>query len=271
MKQKINTFFSLLREKRKIVISNPSTFQEGFVMNMSRVGYFILFSIIILLIATITYFTIAYTSIKQYIPGYPDIENADKIYETDLANISDLSLIKKQNQDRLLWIENLKNILTDNDSILMKDVEDLKEKDSNNYKNIIFERNQADSLLRIKVAAEEAKYEQNNLRGVLYKQNFSPPVDGKLKKLKSEFVYVTDSNETVSASMKGVLVSKTYNSFMLQHADNLLSVYKNCSGIKETIGTEIPRGKAVGEVKDTALVFEVWYKGKPIDLKKIIE
>lgn len=272
MKEKINIFFSKLKEKRNILISNPSSFEQKFSITLTRISYLVISALTVLLIAVAVFFIISYTSLKQYIPGYPNTENALKVLETDQNNLVLLTKIQKENIDRQLWINNLKNILSDNDSILLDSLNAEIKKDSNNYKNLIFERPVEDSVLREKVKTENIIMEEDAIGGMLTKLNFTPPVYGAFMETKP-YIGIdlkTELNESVRASMKGIVVSKTNSSAVIQHPNNIVSVYKNCLTLKLNEGENIPRGKQIGVVTDSIFHFELWYNGKSVNPKKYL-
>lgn len=272
MKEKINIFFSKLKEKRNILISNPSSFEQKFSITLSRISYLTISVLTILLLGVAIFFIISYTSLKQYIPGYPDTENALKVIETDQANLELITQIQKENIDRELWIKNLKNILSDNDSISLDSLKAEIKKDSNNYKNIIFERPIEDSILREKIANENIIMEEDAIEGMLRKLNFTPPVYGSFMETKP-YVGIdlkTELNEAVRASMKGIVIAKTDNSAIIQHPNNIVSVYKNCLTLKLNEGENITRGKQIGVVTDSVFHFELWYNGKAVNPKKYL-
>ena len=95
MKEKINIFFSKLKEKRNILISNPSSFEQKFSITLTRISYIIISVVSFLLLSFIIFLIISYTSLKQYIPGFPDTETTQKILETDKNNLALLTEIQK--------------------------------------------------------------------------------------------------------------------------------------------------------------------------------
>lgn len=268
MKEKINNFFKLLKERRKIVISNPSTFQQKFAVSLSRGAYISLLIFITLLIGFISYLVISYTSLKKFIPGYPNIENADQIYETDLQNMEMLSEFEEEAKQRDLWIKNLQAILLEKDSVLFSDVVDSIKLDSN-YKNIVFERPVEDSIVRAEVEKQEELIKVNEIKGVLKQLNFLLPVAYKKFIASSKTsTFITEVNAPIMACMKGIVVSKSGRTIVIQHQNSFLSIYKNCDNIRVESGEEISRGRELGEVKDSIFNFELWHDGKTINIKK---
>ena len=64
--------FQKLTHKYRMVLLNEDTFEEVGNMRLTRLNLIALVGIILILLVTITYILIAYTSIRELIPGYPD-------------------------------------------------------------------------------------------------------------------------------------------------------------------------------------------------------
>ena len=114
-----------------------------------------------LIFGFIIYMIISFTSLKKFIPGYP--QNVTEVYEKNKANILNFNKIEQENKNRELWIANLVTILSDNDSIHFRDVVDSIQNDSTfDYKSIVFERSKEDSILREKVELEKNLDQSNS-------------------------------------------------------------------------------------------------------------
>lgn len=272
MKEKINIFFRKLQEKRNILISNPSSFEQKFSITLSRISYIVITFVAFLLLALTIFLVISYTSLKQYVPGYPNTENTLKVLEADHNNLELLTNIQKENYHRSLWIKNLKKILNNDDSMLLDSLKPQINKDSANYKNLIFERPIEDSILRERITDENILIEENAIEGLLKKLNFTPPVYGDYIQTKPAFgIYLkTELNESIRAPMKGIVVATTSNIAVIQHPNNIVSVYKNCLTLNLSEGENITRGKQIGVVADSVFHFELWYNGKSVNPKKYL-
>lgn len=273
MKEKINNFLSLLKEKRKLQVINPNSFEEKFSISISRAAYILSISFLVLFIGFLSYLTISYTSLRKFIPGYPDIDRADEIIKKDMDNQVLLSKLMEQNSSREKWIKNLKNILSESDSLLITDIAKLQELDTN-YKKNIFERIPEDSLLREKVEELNTELAENELRGLLKAKNFIRPVDGKIVRNQSKgFLGVnieTDSADVVRLSMEGTVIDKNNNGLTIYHSEGVITKYYNCANIVPAIGEQVSRGKVIAQVEKDVFHFELWYKGKSIDPKTIL-
>lgn len=269
MKEKINNFIENLKERRKVTVSDPSSFQPKFAIVLSKGAYILVLFSTFLLIMMLAYLIISYTSLKYLIPGYPTIANREEVYRIDQKNMELLGELEEQAKNRDLWIQNLQAILMDNDAHLLSDVVDSIKVDSS-YRNIIFQRPIEDSFLRSEVKAEEELIKRNELKGLLNKQNFLIPVEYiKHQRSYNSSLFLTEINSTIISCMKGVVIGRDNQSVIIQHTDDLVSLYKNCGDIQLNVGEEVSRGKELGIVRDSVFMFELWHKGKPVDIKKV--
>ena len=169
---------------------------------------------------------------------------------------------------------NLKNILSENDSVFIEDLKNYSPIDSVSKKNL-FERVIEDSLLRDKIEKKNQLLDEGELKGILKSKNFSIPVEGKISRNQSVGFYgvniQTDSTEKIRCPMEGVVFDVSQDKITLYHEGGILSKYTNCSDIEVKIGEQVTRGRKIAQVKQDVLHFELWYKGKSIDPKTILK
>ncbi|MEI6865230.1 peptidoglycan DD-metalloendopeptidase family protein [Flavicella sp.] len=70
MKKKKNKLKSKLTKKFRLVVLNESSFEERFSFKLTRLNVFVFGSIFSIFLIVITLFLIAFTPLKEYIPGY---------------------------------------------------------------------------------------------------------------------------------------------------------------------------------------------------------
>jgi len=78
-------------------------------MRMNTLVIIVFILSISILMMSLTYLVIAKTSLKEYIPGYPNVDQRKQVYELNL--LADSLLYDIQQKDR--YIQNVKNILED--------------------------------------------------------------------------------------------------------------------------------------------------------------
>lgn len=139
--------------KNRLVILNEDTFEEIFSLKLTLMNVFVVATIGAILIITVTTFIIAFTPLREYIPGYTS--SKIKKEATELALKSDsLAFAIKKNE---IYLESIKKVLNgdleyakvNKDSILAISVDTLPD--------LQLTATEAELKLRKEVADEEAK------------------------------------------------------------------------------------------------------------------
>jgi murein DD-endopeptidase MepM/ murein hydrolase activator NlpD len=274
------------RDKYRFSVINDHTFEEVWRIKLTQYTAFLLITFLVVFLIGATTSLIAFTNLREFIPGYPDI--------TMRRNIL-MSAIRLDSLDRELalrdkYFDNLNAIISGN-----LPVESLRQLDTTkNYKAINFKNPPEDSALRARIENEErynltlgpATQETiTSLAGL----HFFPPVKGiisgrydlSVKHFGTDIV--TKPNALVYAALDGTVIftgwtMETGFVIEVQHPNNIVSVYKhNASLLKET-GDLVRAGEAIsvvgasGELYTSGphLHFEIWYKGSPLDPEKHI-
>ena len=274
------------REKYRFAVINDHTFEELWRITLTRYNAFLLVSFLVIFIVGATTSIIAFTNLKEFIPGYPDI--------TMRRNIL-MSAIRLDSLDRELalrdkYFANLNAIISGNQPV----ERNVKQDTSTNYKSIDFSNSREDSALRARIENEErynltlgpsTPESVTSLAGL----HFFPPVKGiisgrydvRTKHFGTDIV--TKPKALVSSALDGTVIftgwtMETGFVIEVQHPNNIVSVYKhNASLLKET-GDLVRAGEPVSIVGDSGelytsgphLHFEIWYKGSPLDPEKHI-
>jgi len=96
--------------KNRLVILNEETFEEIFSLKLTLMNVFVVASVGAILIITVTTYIIAFTPLREYIPGYTSTKL--KKDATELALKSDsLEFAIKKNE---LYLESIKKVLNGN-------------------------------------------------------------------------------------------------------------------------------------------------------------
>jgi murein DD-endopeptidase MepM/ murein hydrolase activator NlpD len=274
------------RDKYRFSAINDHTFEEVWRIRLTRYNAFLLITFLILFIITATASLIAFTNLREFIPGYPDVLMRRNIL---------MSAIRLDSLDRELalrdkYFANLNAIISGNHPTDMS----VKLDTSKNYKAINFSTSAEDSALRARVENEErfnlslgpvTTESVTSLAGL----HFFPPVKGIISSkydVRSKHYgtdIVTKPKAIVSSALDGTVIFtgwtvETGFVIEIQHPNNLISVYKhNATLLKET-GDLVRAGEAISVVGDSGemytsgphLHFEIWYKGSPLDPEKHI-
>ena len=86
-KKKSRAFTKKLLHKYRLVILNEDTFEERFAIKLTRLNVFVLTSISAIVLVFLTTLLIAFTPLREYIPGYSSARLKKKAtelnYKTD--------------------------------------------------------------------------------------------------------------------------------------------------------------------------------------------
>lgn len=277
--QKSRKLFRKLTHKYRMVLLNEDTFEEVGNMRLTRLNLIALVGVFLILLVATTYSLIAFTNIRELIPGYPDANMRQHIR----TNAMKLDSLEYEQAIRDQYFDNLNRIIAGeapemymNDTTGMVDLQD-----------ITFLRSSNDSLLRQQVEAEEqfrlSVLDDEEVNKNLYDMHFFTPVDGIIT---GEFSpadghfgidLVAAPNEVVKAALDGTVTMSTWTLetgyvIQIQHDDELISVYKHNASLFKTAGQKVVAGDAIAIVGNSGelttgphLHFELWHDRVPLN------
>ncbi|HIA36662.1 MAG TPA: M23 family metallopeptidase [Flavobacteriales bacterium] len=289
-----------LIHKYILEIRDEDTFEKKFSYRLSRLNVITVVGLISLVLTAMVIILIAYTPLREYIPGYTDVNlSRNLLRATYLADS-----LAQESKDRGLYIQNLKSILqnrADSQGIYMANSGNDELNNSklvqeqfvlDKYKNIKPLRSKEDSLLREQIEAEdrynlsfEHEGETNSGQVRISKMLFFAPLKGIITDSFNLFErhygidVVAAVNEAVKATLDGTVIIATWTSetgyiIGLQHKNNILSVYKHNSVLLKKVGNKVKAGEVIAIIGDSGelttgphLHFELWFSGTPINPK----
>ncbi len=283
-----------LKSKYKLAIFNEQTYEEVLVLRLSRLNVFTLVGFSAIFLIAIVTLLIAFTGLREYIPGYPDA-NQRLMIVRNAQRVDSLYIeIEKRNK----FIDNMQTILRgdvpsdQNDSEKNSEEVGIAPSSNGSVDNVDFSRSQEDSVFRALVEREErfnVREQSEQQRGSLLENTFFfSPLKGMVV---NEFGdprghygvdIVAGPGARVSAIMDGVVIFsgwtvETGYVIQLQHANNLISMYKHNERLLKMTGEHVKAGEAIASVGNSGelttgphLHFELWYNGVPLDPQEYI-
>jgi murein DD-endopeptidase MepM/ murein hydrolase activator NlpD len=273
-----------LRKKYRIVIYNNETYEERVHFKFTLMGFFSVLVISALLIIVLVTYLIAFTSLREYIPGYTDMSLSRRVYETERRADS----LENAFRQKDLYLENLKKIMS-GDNFENDSINSLMTKSVNtNFENIDARNSKNDSLFRLEYEAET----RNNLFQHDIKNDnqqefklvsFFAPLNGIVTNHfnREEKHFGTDlvssNNSVIKATADGTVVYADWtvdNGYCIgiQHNGNLLSIYKHNAVLLKENGDFVNAGDAIAIYGNSGslstgphLHFELWYNGTPLN------
>lgn len=277
---------STWRDKYRFTVSNDATFEEIWRIKLTQYNAFLLITALILFIIGATASLLAFTNLRQIIPGYPDVTMRRNI----LMSAIRLDSLERELVLRDKYFANLNAIISGNEPAGIFTAKDT----TGSYNKISFRKIPEDSALRAQVENEE-KYSLSV--GSTATENitsfaglhFFPPVkgiiSGKFDPVTRHFGtdIVTKPKAPVSAALDGTVIftgwtMETGFVIEIQHPNNIVSVYKHNANLLKETGDIVRAGEPISIVGDSGelytsgphLHFEIWYKGSPLDPEKHI-
>lgn len=272
-----------LRNKYRLVILNDDTFEEKLSFKLSRLNVFVFAGISVILLIASTTLLIAFTPLREYIPGYSS--TALKKQAIELAAVTDS--LQEQLSYNDLYMLNLRGIIEGNSPL---DFSDSLVIDSLNKAKIQLGLSEEDSILR-KIVEDEERFSVpvgQSSRLSIESINFFTPLKGlvtngfsvELNHLGVDVV--SKENEVIKSAQDGRVIlaewtAETGYVIILQHADNFISVYKHNSALLKKQGEDVNAGEPIAIIGNTGefstgphLHFELWYNRFSVDPEEYI-
>jgi len=273
-----------LKNKYRLIIYNDDTFEEIWFMRLSRLNVLAVFGTGAILLIILVSVLIAYTPIREFIPGYPEGD----MRRTMVQNYAKLDSLEKELQLRGQYIDNISTIMAGGvpeDQTFNKDT-------TVNDQQVKFEKSESDSILRKQIEQEEkytlsVNYKEPSGRD-LSQIHFFSPVQGMItnsfnaKEKHFGTDIVAGDNNVVVAALEGTVTMadwtlKTGWIIQIQHDNNLLTVYKHNAELLKEEGDHVNAGEPVAIIGNSGelttgphLHFELWRDGTPMDPEKYI-
>lgn len=273
-----------LLHKYRLVILNEDTFEEKVSFKLNRLNVFVFSMLSALFLVGITTVIIAFTPLREYIPGYSSTQL--KQQATELA-------YKTDSIQRVLYLNeqyfaSIKQVLTgdlDSKEINRDSIMDIVRVD---LENVDLSPSREDSLLRERVAQED-KYNIFESSANLITSVLFPPVNGPISEpydIKNKH-YAVDivvaENTPVKATADGTVIFAEWTAqtgfvIIIEHQNNLISVYKHNSKLIKQQGDLVRAGEVIASAGSTGdlstgahLHFELWSNGYPVNPTNFID
>ena len=280
-KKKINTksFWYRVRFKYKLSFINEGTLEEVWSFRLSQLSAFITLGLFAFFLVIVTALLIIMTPVRNYLPGYLDVEVRKEIVQNALRADSLERMIEIQG----LYLNNMTGILSGTLS-----VDSIREIDSLATNDIDFEipRSTAEAAF-VKEYEEAEKYNLSVLSDqkkiTTQESFFCKPVNGMITSRYEKDMrhYGMDLaaklKESVVSTLDGTVIYTGFdpnhgNVIQIQHKNGFISVYKHNELLLKEVGEHVMAGEAIALVGNTGalstgphLHFELWYKGNPVN------
>lgn len=275
-------FWHNFRFKYKISILNENTLEEVAGLHLSKLNGASVLLTIVILVFSVTAGIIAFTPLRNYLPGYLNSEVRSQIMDNALRADSLAQIVERQN----MYLMNIQDIFRGEirpDTIQSMEELTIIREDS------LMERTQREEEFR-RQYEEAEKYNLNtiNVQSQADGLIFYTPTRGNISSRFNEEIrhfgidIAANPNESVVAALDGTVIMSAYTAetgyvMMIQHNQEFISVYKHCGALLKREGETVTAGEAIALVGNTGtlttgphLHFELWYRGKAVNPENYI-
>lgn len=269
-----NKIINRLTYKYRLKILNESTFEEVASLRLSQMNIFVFLGALSILLVFLTSYIIAFTPLREYIPGYSDVKTKKLAIEL-MARADSL---EEQMLYKDYYIDNIKNVI--NGKPTLSSFKAFKDS-TVNYRKINDSKSLEDLKLR-KEVEEAEKYSIANGNASTGRFGlFFPPASGVVtspynENTKSGIEISTKENEAVKAVADGNIIFTSWSpewdyGVVIQHPNHFISIYKKLNSLLKKSGSNVKAGEAISislestENKKTTIQFELWYNGSPVN------
>lgn len=277
-------FTDQLRNKYRLVILNDDTFAEKFAFRLSPLGLIIAISAVTIAMTTLVISLVAFTSLREYIPGYGDVTERREILELSVKADS----LEQTLSSRDWYMKNLVNVFSGK----TEGKTDKPPKDtSGKFQKVNTKPSENDLQFRKDVENEPAsiKFAGSNIKkNALANYLFFSPIKGIITEsfnMPEEHYgvdVVAKKDALIKSTLDGTVIYSGFTPsegyiLQIQHDNNLISIYKHNSSVLKKMGDKVKSGEAIAVIGNTGelskgphLHFELWHNGLPINPEEFI-
>jgi murein DD-endopeptidase MepM/ murein hydrolase activator NlpD len=282
-KKKPSKLKQKLTDKYRLVVLNEDTFQERFSLKLSRLNVFVVGGVFSIAIITLTVFLIAFTSLKEYIPGYSSTQLKKKAtqltYEADSLKMK-IAVLEK-------FTQALRPVLTGEiEPDAIDSIRNESKKAAIDYTKL--SATEQDLEFREQIENKD-RYALTAGAADKAKIIFFAPITGSVSQsfnaANKHFAIdiVAKTGTPVKAVADGTVIlsgwtAETGYTITIQHSNNFVSVYKHNGDLLKQQGDFVKSGEVIGSVGSTGelttgphLHFELWNNGYPTNPTNYID
>jgi murein DD-endopeptidase MepM/ murein hydrolase activator NlpD len=274
-----------LRSKFRFVVLNDETFEEKFALTLTRLNVWLFLSTVGVVLVALTASAIIYTPLKYFIPGFGDYNYRSQILNLEFQADS----LEEAMNAREIWLENVNNVISGKSDSIEEPKSELPKNYDPDLKNKLGDVSDAEKNLRKEMEEKESfslSYDASTINQDLeeLKQlHFIAPANGILQAAYSPekeqygITLLCAKDEPVKAVYDGTVIGTGFSVesgyyITIQHANDLISIYKHCGQLLKKTGSAVKAGDAIAIVnnagsteKGPVVGLELWRNGRPVN------
>lgn len=284
------------KHKQRFVVMDSATYKEKWSFQLSAINLFVVLGIGSIALVLITSFIIAFTPLREFIPGYANTKMVEQTYE----NSRILDSIEQTIEEQELMLMVFKDIMAGKDpdsaradaanakkGVLNSNSGELLEKDKNHSKEDGDLRKEVEEQDQYAVKANRPTNKQAGSSSTVIESTptvllFTPmkgkviaPFDAKIMHYGVDIAGA--ENEVIKSVAPGTVVFSNFTSetgyvIAIQHQGGLISVYKHNNKLLKQSGAVVRAGEPIAYLGNTGefssgphLHFELWMNGNPVN------
>ena len=269
--------------KNRLVILNEDTFEEIFSLKLNLMNVFVGVTVISIVMIALTTYIIAFTPLREYIPGYA----STKLKREATENAIKTDSLQKAFDANNAYLASVKKVLTGDLETAQLNRDSITAAEHNQAVATHFEPTEAEMKLRGQVALED-KYNlfekaQPKVNLVLFAPVKGHIIEAYNPKNKNFDVAVALPKDTpVKSVAAGTVLFADWtptngNVIIIRHNDGIISVYKKAATLTKEQGDTVKSGEAIAIAGESTggqgirMEFELWKDGYPINPTQFID
>lgn len=277
--------FQMLKDHYRLIIYNDSSIQTVWSIKLTPIKVLTLGSLGAILLILLTTIIIAYTPLRENIPGYPSA----KVRQQIIYNYMLVDSLENEIKNRDSYFEKIRTLFQGE----VPADESVSPADSGlKTYNIKFKSTNADSIFQDKLLEEKLNLSiSNNSKKLpsIANIHFFTPLRGLITNkfnTKTEHLAVDivgSPNSRISSVLEGTVIfagwtMDTGYSIYIQHENNIISAYKHNAELLKEVGEKVKAGDAIAIMGNSGelttgphLHFELWHNGTALDPETYID
>jgi len=274
----------MLKDHYRLIIYNDSSIQTVWSIKLTPIKVLTLGSIGAILLILLTTVIIAYTPLRENIPGYPSA----KVRQQIIYNYILVDSLENEIKNRDTYFEKIKTLFQGD---IPLDEASTPESGLKTY-DVKFKNSNADSMFHDKLLEEKLNLAiSSNSKKLpsIANIHFFTPLRGLITNKfnpKTEHLAVDivgSLNSRISSVLDGTVVfagwtMDTGYSMYIQHENNIISAYKHNAELLKEVGDKVKAGDVIAIMGNSGelttgphLHFELWHNGTALDPETYID
>lgn len=283
-KELTKKIFQMLKDHYRLIIYNDSTIQTVWSIKLTPIKVLTLGGLGAILLILLTSVIIAYTPLRENIPGYPSA----KVRQQIILNYMLVDSLENEIKTRDHYFENIRTLFKGE-----VPPEETQETDSGlKTYDVKFNSFNADSAFKDELLHEQQSLSvANNQKRLpsISSIHFFTPLRGMITnkfdaKTEHRAVDVVGKpHARISSVLSGTVIfagwtMDTGHSIYIQHENNIVSAYKHNAELLKSVGDKVKAGEVIAIMGNTGelttgphLHFELWHNGIALDPETYID